>query len=76
MIGIAGMVAGMVECMAETRNDSERLRMRAGMGMDMEMNDILMAVLDEGVRIIWSVMVDVWTGRQGKRDRTKKYDSI
>ena len=41
MIGIAGVVVGRydgtMECMAGTRNDDERLRMRkVGMGMDME----------------------------------------
>ena len=42
--------------MAGTRNDSERLRMRAGMGMDMEMNDILMAALDEEVCIFYNLL--------------------
>ena len=32
--------------MAKTRNDNERLGMRAGMGMDMRMDEIMMVGLD------------------------------
>ena len=41
--------------MAETRNDSGRLRVRAGIGIDMGVNDILMAALDEEVCIIYYI---------------------
>lgn len=37
---VAGWYDGMIECMAGTRND------RAAMGMDMEMDEILMTALD------------------------------
>ena len=35
-----------MECMATTKDDNERLRMRAKMGMDIGMEKILMAGLD------------------------------
>jgi len=41
--------------MAGTRNDSERLRMRVGMGIYMGMNGVLMAALDEEAYIIYIV---------------------
>ena len=53
MIGITGMVAGIVECMDGTRNESERLKMRAGMGIDKGMNDIPLAALDEEACILY-----------------------
>jgi len=35
-----------MECMAKTRNDNEHLGMRVGKGMDMRMDEIMMAGLD------------------------------